>query len=204
MVFVLLTYGGWNEAAYLSAELKDERRNMVRILAYSIIAVTVLYFWSPIAYLRTRRASTALRGLQRHRHRCDAPRRSAGAARAVIAVADLRFGHQHPQRHHLHRRPHLLRRWASDLPHAALFSGVWNATRSKTPPMPSCLQGAVALGLVALVGARQPRRLRGDGGLYRPGLLAVHDAGRASRCSCFRRREAEARRRRLPRALLSR
>src|SRR5690606_28976234 len=32
MVFVLLTYGGWNEAAYISAELKDERRNMVKAL----------------------------------------------------------------------------------------------------------------------------------------------------------------------------
>lgn len=33
MIFVMLTYGGWNEAAYLSAELKDVRRNMVRALA---------------------------------------------------------------------------------------------------------------------------------------------------------------------------
>ena len=32
MVFVLLAYGGWNEAAYLGAELMDARRNMVRAL----------------------------------------------------------------------------------------------------------------------------------------------------------------------------
>ena len=43
MVFVLLTYGGWNEAAYLSAELRDSRRNMVRALVYSLILITVLY-----------------------------------------------------------------------------------------------------------------------------------------------------------------
>ena len=30
MVFVLLTYGGWNEAAYISAEVKGGSRNMVR------------------------------------------------------------------------------------------------------------------------------------------------------------------------------
>src|SRR5690606_5481074 len=30
MVFVLLAFGGWKEAAYISAELKDERRNMVK------------------------------------------------------------------------------------------------------------------------------------------------------------------------------
>jgi basic amino acid/polyamine antiporter, APA family len=50
MVFVLLTYGGWNEAAYLSAELKDERRNMVRALTYSIILITALYLLVNWAY----------------------------------------------------------------------------------------------------------------------------------------------------------
>ncbi|MCX7057395.1 MAG: amino acid permease [Proteobacteria bacterium] len=30
MVFVLLTYGGWNEAAYVSAEARDTRRGVVR------------------------------------------------------------------------------------------------------------------------------------------------------------------------------
>jgi basic amino acid/polyamine antiporter, APA family len=43
MVFVLLTYGGWNEAAYISAELKDRRRNMVRALVISIGIITALY-----------------------------------------------------------------------------------------------------------------------------------------------------------------
>ena len=52
MLFVLLTSGGWNEAAYLSAELKDERRNMVRILVFSILTVTALYFLVAFFYLR--------------------------------------------------------------------------------------------------------------------------------------------------------
>jgi len=43
MIFVLLTYGGWNEASYLSAEIRDSGRNMVRVLLYSIGAVTLLY-----------------------------------------------------------------------------------------------------------------------------------------------------------------
>lgn len=43
MVFVLLTYGGWNEAAYISAEVRDGRRNMVRALTLSILLITVLY-----------------------------------------------------------------------------------------------------------------------------------------------------------------
>jgi len=43
MVFVLLTYGGWNEAAYISAEVRDGPRNMVRALTVSVLIITVLY-----------------------------------------------------------------------------------------------------------------------------------------------------------------
>jgi APA family basic amino acid/polyamine antiporter len=43
MVFVLLTYGGWNEAAYLSGELRDPGRTMVRALVWSLALVTALY-----------------------------------------------------------------------------------------------------------------------------------------------------------------
>lgn len=52
MVFVLLTYGGWNEAGYVSAELKDTRRNMVTVLVVSIIFITVLYLLVNWAYWR--------------------------------------------------------------------------------------------------------------------------------------------------------
>jgi basic amino acid/polyamine antiporter, APA family len=52
MVFVLLTYGGWNEAAYLGAELRDRRRNMVRALVGSIAIVTLLYVAVTWAYWR--------------------------------------------------------------------------------------------------------------------------------------------------------
>jgi amino acid transporter len=43
MVFVLLTYGGWNEASYVSAEVRDPGRNMVRALVISIVLITALY-----------------------------------------------------------------------------------------------------------------------------------------------------------------
>lgn len=52
MVFVLLTYGGWNEAAYVSAELRDVGRNMARALAVSLLTVTALYVLANWAYLR--------------------------------------------------------------------------------------------------------------------------------------------------------
>lgn len=51
MVFVLLTYGGWNEAAYLTAELKGGRRAILRVLLWGIGIVTAVYLLVNLAYL---------------------------------------------------------------------------------------------------------------------------------------------------------
>ena len=51
MIFVLLTYGGWNEAAYLGGEVHDARRNMLRVLVGGIVVVTVLYLLVNLGYL---------------------------------------------------------------------------------------------------------------------------------------------------------
>ncbi len=51
MLLVLLTFGGWNEAAYISAEVKDPNRNMVRALLIGIAIITALYVAVNLAYL---------------------------------------------------------------------------------------------------------------------------------------------------------
>lgn len=51
MVFVLLTYGGWNETAYLSGELRDPKRNLSRVLLLGTAVVVALYFCVNLAYL---------------------------------------------------------------------------------------------------------------------------------------------------------
>ena len=51
MILVLLTYGGWNEVTYLSGELRDARRNMVRVLLIGSAALTVLYVAANAAIL---------------------------------------------------------------------------------------------------------------------------------------------------------
>jgi len=51
LIFILLTYGGWNEAAYITAEVRDPRRNIVRALVIGIVTVTVLYVLLNMAYL---------------------------------------------------------------------------------------------------------------------------------------------------------
>jgi hypothetical protein len=40
MIFVLLTYGGWNEASFLSAEVRSGRLNLLKVLLYGIGTVT--------------------------------------------------------------------------------------------------------------------------------------------------------------------
>ena len=51
MIFVLLTYGGWNEAAYIAGEVREARRNMIRILLIGIAAITAIYLLVNAGYL---------------------------------------------------------------------------------------------------------------------------------------------------------
>ena len=43
MVFVLLTFGGWNESAYISAELKGTPQTIVRVIVLSILIISIIY-----------------------------------------------------------------------------------------------------------------------------------------------------------------
>ena len=51
LVFVLLTYGGWNEIAFASAELRNVKRDMLRALVWGILIITVIFFLINLAYL---------------------------------------------------------------------------------------------------------------------------------------------------------
>jgi basic amino acid/polyamine antiporter, APA family len=43
MILVLFTYGGWNEIAYVAAEVRDPRRQFYRSLIGGVVAVTLIY-----------------------------------------------------------------------------------------------------------------------------------------------------------------
>jgi amino acid transporter len=51
MVFVLFTYGGWSDAAYISAEVHDERRGIPKALMVGLGIITLLYLLANMAYL---------------------------------------------------------------------------------------------------------------------------------------------------------
>lgn len=52
LVFVFLAYGGWSDAATLSAEMRDSRRGITRALLIGMGLVTALYLLANWAYLR--------------------------------------------------------------------------------------------------------------------------------------------------------
>jgi basic amino acid/polyamine antiporter, APA family len=91
MVFVLLTYGGWNEAAYLSAEVRGGARRMVAVLVGGVGLVTVLYVLANYAYVRVlgleglRASETA--GVDLVRALIGAP--SAAIVSVLVAAAAL-------------------------------------------------------------------------------------------------------------------
>jgi amino acid transporter len=52
-ILVLFSYGGWNEMAYVAAEVKEAERNIVRALVLGTVAVIVLYLVLNLAFLYT-------------------------------------------------------------------------------------------------------------------------------------------------------
>ena len=75
LLFVLFTYGGWNEAAYISSEVRGGPRAIVRVLVLALGLVTVVYLLFVTALL----AGLGFEGLK--------------AGKAVAAdVAGLTFG----------------------------------------------------------------------------------------------------------------
>lgn len=83
MVFVLFTYGGWNEAAYLSGEVEDARRSMTKILVSGIVVVTILYLLVNLGYL----AALGLGGIRESKAvAVDVMRLVAGEKGAIVVA----------------------------------------------------------------------------------------------------------------------
>jgi amino acid transporter len=54
LVFVLLTFGGWNESAYISSEVKGGSKSIVFIIVSSLVLIAIIYLlvnWALIAGL---------------------------------------------------------------------------------------------------------------------------------------------------------
>ncbi len=101
MIFVLLTYGGWNEAAYISAEIRSGNKPMVRALVFSILIITSIYLLVNIALLKGLGLSGTIK--------CCNGRFDEPFFWPFGIDADLDFGvgnsHNFSQCHHFYRGP---------------------------------------------------------------------------------------------------
>lgn len=52
LVFVLYAYGGWNDTAYVAAEVRDRSRNLPRALVIGLSGITVIYLLVSFACVR--------------------------------------------------------------------------------------------------------------------------------------------------------
>jgi basic amino acid/polyamine antiporter, APA family len=145
MIFILLTYGGWNEAAYISAELRAARRNMGRALLWGISVIAAIFLLANVAYLK----GLGLAAMsQSEVVAADVMRRAAGEGGATFAsllIAVSALGAMNATIFTGARSNYAMGR---DFP---LFSilGRWQA-RANTPHHALLLQGGIALALVLL------------------------------------------------------
>jgi amino acid transporter len=143
MIFVLLTYGGWNEAAYLAGEVRDARRNMTRVLVGGILTVTVLYLLVNIGYL----AALGLPGMRASKAvAADVVRALSGDKGAVLLAIIVCLAALTTMNAAIFTGARTSYAFGRDF---ALFGhlGTWRASGS-TPANALLLQGAIALILV--------------------------------------------------------
>ena len=143
MIFVLFTFGGWNEAAYLSGELHEARRNMVRVLVWGILAVTALYLLVNAAYL----FALGLQGIRGSSAvAADAMRMAVGDKGAAVVALIVCVSALTTMNAAIFTGARTNWALGRDYP---LFSGLgaWRETGS-TPANSLLLQGAIALVLI--------------------------------------------------------
>jgi amino acid transporter len=145
MIFVLLTFGGWNEAAYLSGEVKNPQRDLTRILFIGVAAVTVLYVAVNWAYLSVLGLDAVAKSQTVGAELAAAEFGAAGAAFVTLFVLAASLSTMNGTMFTGARSAYAVGRDFRAL--APL--GRWDETRS-APVTAILAQGAIALALVTL------------------------------------------------------
>lgn len=143
MVFVLLTYGGWNEAAYVSAEVSGGPRAVLRALVLSIAIITAVYLLFVVGVLHglgfdAMKSSQAVGVDVAERAMGPTGARLVGVLVAISALTSMNSTMIAGARSNY--------AVARDWP-ALAFMASWHGERS-TPAMGFVVQAAVALALI--------------------------------------------------------
>jgi len=150
MIFVLLTYGGWNEAAYLTGELHDAPRNIVKVLALGTLILVVLYTLANLAMLKI----LGLEGLQgSDAVAADMMRRVAGPPGEILVTLAIVVAAVSTLNATIFTGARVFYAMGRDLA-VMRWLGKWDG-RGKAPVNGQLAQAALALALVGM-GAATP------------------------------------------------
>ncbi|QXC53086.1 amino acid permease (plasmid) [Agrobacterium salinitolerans] len=145
MIFVLLTYGGWTEVAYLTGEIRDARRSVAKVLIVGTGAIGLLYVAANLAMLSV----LGLDGLRSSDAvAADMMRTALGPAGAAIVSVAVAIAAISTLNATIFTGGRVYYAMACDL---TLFPKVahWNE-RGKTPANALVMQAAIALSLVGV------------------------------------------------------
>lgn len=145
MIFVLLTYGGWTEVAYLTGEIRDARRHVAKVLIIGTGAIALLYVTANLAML----AVLGLDGLRdSDAVAADMMRTALGPSGAVVVSIAVAIAAISTLNATIFTGGRVYYAMARDL---TLFPKVaeWNE-RGKTPANALIMQAAIALLLVGI------------------------------------------------------
>jgi len=144
MIFVLLTYGGWNEAAYLTGELKGARQNIATVLMIGTGILVSLYVLTNLALLY-------VLGLEALRESdavaADMMRKAAGPSGELIVTLAIVVAAISTLNATIFTGSRVFYAMASDMT-VMSWVGVWNG-RGQTPANGQLMQAAIALALIA-------------------------------------------------------
>ncbi len=144
MVFVLLTFGGWNEAAYLSGELRNPQRDLVRVMVLGTAIVTACYLLVNLGLLNL----FGLEGLRNtHAVGAEVLRQVAGPDAAVLLSLLICATAGSTINASILTGGRIYYALGQDVP-ALRALGAWNP-RSASPMRALLLQGAITLALIA-------------------------------------------------------
>jgi amino acid transporter len=152
LVFVLYAYGGWNHAAYVAAEVRDQRRNLPRALVLGLAAIAIIYLAVNAAYVAVLGFDAAR---QTQTPAADVLERVVGApgARAISLLVMLSA--LSAINGMILTGSRVYATWGADYP-ALSWLGAWNR-RAAAPLTAIAAQAAIAVALIVLVGTEAGR-----------------------------------------------
>ena len=145
MIFVLLTYGGWSDAAYLSGELRDAPRNIAKVLTLGTALLVTLYVLANMALLSILgldglRASNAVAA--------DMMRAAAGPSGEILVTLAVVVAAISTLNATIFTGGRVFYAMGCDL-RVMRWMGVWNG-RGGTPANAQIAQGVIALALIGM------------------------------------------------------